>query len=129
MFSGRFFESIRAAINTQWVEIFSEGEFLFLSHIFFLLAKIKTRQCRAWVFMLSISKNFRELKKNLNQSWESFSITKSVDLGWIGKQVENGPINLYLDPASNSGSKPRLLSDKNCKSCNWKQNKYFWHFL
>ena len=28
----------------------------------------------------------------------------------------------YLDPVSNSGSKPQRLSDRNCQ-CTWKQNK------
>ena len=36
-------------------------------------------------------------------------------LGWIY-------IMVYLDPASNPGSKPQRLSDK---SCTWKENKVF----
>ena len=30
----------------------------------------------------------------------------------------------YVDPASNHGSKPQRLSDKNCKSCTMKQNTF-----
>ena len=33
-------------------------------------------------------------------------------------------IMTYLDPASNPGSKPQRLSDKNCKSCTMKQNTF-----
>ena len=29
---------------------------------------------------------------------------------------------VQVDPASNGGSKPQRLNDKNCKSCIWKQN-------
>ena len=77
--------------------------------------------------MVSISKKNQELKKE-SKSIMGVIFDYKISRFRIGKQVENGPINFYLDHF-NSGSKPQLLSDTNCKSCTWKQNKAFCHLL
>ena len=41
------------------------------------------------------------------------------------REITRLDIMAYFDPASNPGSKPQRLSDKNCKSCTWKQNNKF----
>ena len=40
------------------------------------------------------------------------------------KEMTRLDIMAYVDPASNHGSKPQRLSDKNCKSCTMKQNTF-----
>ena len=47
----------------------------------------------------------------------------------LSREITKLDIMAYCDPASNSGSTPQRFRDKNDKSCNWKRNKTFRHFL